>query len=370
MNDCCSNNENKEINEQGFLDWISENKDGIKFRENFIKNLKILVLIFVLINVMVFANIWTQQCLSKVNVKAKLYMSTAAMINTMYIYPVYKIFGWGNELGDTIVLPFCAIRNHLYNQGLKNIPENDGEREIWWFVIRFSEYDKFVVDTSYKMLNEHFPFSSRIDNQIKRFNNEVYEHIVKLATLNIQDDNLRTRRYNMLVIALNRYHSGNTCSWLNLKETDTFYNNKKLMEVYKTLINLFILQTEYIKSNEPDAYDYFKNDTYNYYLDDFVLYQYSLTLVTRDLIQNKLYCNNTYLNIMGDSKARLRPYLEDSKLNANEKQRINMVSRGVGSTQKEIAKMCPTNPHLRLLREDVKYFSRPEDDKSVTRIKI
>ncbi len=268
--------------EEGFLEFLCKNKKSI------ITKLINIILLIIVINISVFVSVWLQQCSnSKIHTKAKIYMSSAAVINIMYIYPVYKFFGWGNDFSNIIVSPFCIIRNFLYNQGLKNIPEDDGEREIWWFVIRFTEYDKFVIHTAYKMHTIHaHTVGYRTYDKIKQFNDEVYEHILKLATLKIKDEHLRVRRYNMVVITLDEYHTGIICSIPRSKKDLNFrYKNRIQNEKFETLLNLFVKQTEYIKREEPEAYDYFKNHTYNYYLEDYVLVTYADSLIMSDLIQ-------------------------------------------------------------------------------------
>lgn len=300
-------------------------------------------------------------------------MSSAAVINIMYIYPVYKCFGWGNDFSNIIVSPFCIIRNYLYNQGLKNIPEDDGEREVWWFVIRFTEYDKFVIHTAYKMHTIHADsVGYRTYEKIKQFNDEVYEHILKLATLKIKDEHLRSRRYNQLAISIHRYHAGEGCAWLGGKANPNSFNtNTARMKKYKTLIDLFIKQTEYIKREEPEAYDYFKNHTYNYYLDDLILFTYSEELVTSELIKkniidynkefeqrvtisnfNKMDCGNKYLKLMGEVRTKLQPEIEGHFLSENEKNYI--LNRIQPQWQDEIiSKICPNNPHLKRIGDAV-----------------
>lgn len=359
--------------EEGFLEVLYKNKKAI------IKKLITIIMFIIAINVSVFVSVWLQQCSnSKVHTKAKIYMSSAAVINIMYIYPIYKCFGWGNDFSNIIVFPFCIIRNFLYHQGLKNIPEDDGEREVWWFVIRFTEYDKFVTDTAYKMHTIHaHTVGYRTYDKIKQFNDEVYEHILKLATLKIKDEYLKSRRYNMVVITLDEYHTGIICSIpRSKKDLNLRYKNRTQNEKFETLLNLFIKQTEYIKREEPEAYDYFKNHTYNYYLEDYILVTYASSLIESDLIQknimdlnidkkirlteigtqyfvvNKAYTNK-YLNIYGDAKSRLILYLNDYTLSQKEKSMIDFICRN--STIDEIlAKLCPNNPHLKSLRDAVK----------------
>lgn len=357
------NIKNEDIKEEeGFLEFLCKNKKSI------ITKLINIVLLIVAINISVFVSVWLQQCSNnKIHTKAKIYMSSAAVINIMYIYPVYKCIGWGNDFSNIIVSPFCIIRNFLYNQGLKNIPEDDGEREVWWFVIRFTEYDKFVIHTAYKMHTIHADsIGYRTYEKIKNFNDEVYEHILKLATLKIKDEHLRSRRYNQLAISIHRYHAGEGCAWLGGKANPNSFNtNTARMKKYKTLLDLFIKQTEYIKREEPEAYDYFKNHTYNYYLDDLILFTYSEELVTSELIKkniidynkeferrvtisnfNKMDCGNKYLKLMGEVRTKLQPEIEGHFLSENEKNYI--LNQIQPQWQDEIiSKICPNNPHLK-----------------------
>ena len=220
--------------------------------------------------------------------------------------------------------------------------------------------------------------TSKIDStalqKAQVFHGEVYNHIFKLATLKIKDPHFRNRRYNMFIIALHRYSTGMSYLWTNINpEPYSFYKNPIAISESKELVNLLVKQTEYIKKNEPEAYDYFRNKTLNYYLYDLLLFDFSSDIIYNDYFKNYVDCNNYYINLYGDTRTNLRKYLSDSNLRQYDKRLIDVHSHGVGLIEKEVAKVCPLNPHLDLLRKDVAYFAKydwKERDKNLQRIKL
>lgn len=197
--------------------------------------------------------------------------------------------------------------------------------------------------------------------KMQKFNDEVYEHTLKLATLKIKDKHLQSRRYNQLVVAMWKYLIGAGNAWivkLNNGDRNSFYEDKR-MKKFDTLLNLFIKQTNIIKKEEPDAYEYFKNETDHFYLDSAILMQYSYVLLKRDLFKNKVldhnlkesynlskfdetYCNNRYFIIMTGTINEITPYLENKFLPENVRIYIkNNSVNHISFVQDEMFSMCP-----------------------------
>lgn len=197
--------------------------------------------------------------------------------------------------------------------------------------------------------------------KMQKFNDEVYEHTLKLATLKIKDKHLQSRRYNQLVVAMWKYLIGAGNAWivkLNNGDRNSFYEDKR-MKKFDTLLNLFIKQTNIIKKEEPDAYEYFKNETDHFYLDSAILMQYSYVLLKRDLFKNKVldhnlkesynlskfdetYCNNRYFIIMTGAINEITPYLENKFLPENVRIYIkNNSVNHISFVQDEMFSMCP-----------------------------
>jgi hypothetical protein len=343
------------------MEKFKKNFKHIKFNLNLLKKI---IIGFVLINLMIFISVFADQCTGKVNRKAKLLMSSAATINIMYIFPIYKIFGWDSPIAK----PFCIVRNRLYKEGLKNIPNNDGERELWWFIIRFTEYDRFVMPK----LNKFFWSSIKINptqkelNKYQAFTEELYKHIYPLGTLKIQDKNLRSRRYNMFIAVVSSYTYGKTLISYKKDELagkkDSPYDNDQEIHTDKVLLDLILKQRDYTKKYERESWDYYRNKTVNYYSDDLALFGFSNLIVINKLRKKELTCDDKYLNIYGDTRRILRNYLSDTKLPVSARKSIDWSSTGIGQDDEAICKLCPNNKHLDLLITNVKHYAHDEEN--------
>jgi hypothetical protein len=334
-----------------------------KFKQKILKNKVIkYISFFLIVNFMIFTVVCTSQSIGRPNAKAKVFLNAAATLNIVYIFPIYKIFGWDNLLAQ----PFCGIRNKLYSEGLKRIPKDDGERELWWFVIKFTEYDKFVLPIVNKFvsINDFTPKPK----EFKKYQNmteEVYSHIVPLATLKIRDKHLISRRYNMLIAVINSYDDGRYMIASKISEMQghgpkfSLSNSEIDVKRAKFLVDLILKQREYTKKYEPQGWDYFNNNTVNYYQDTLELYSLSWEIVTNYLYKNKLSCDDKYLNLYGETRKDLRNYLYDMKLPKDAKHAIDWASCGIDLDDKKICKLCPNNS-LDLLRKDIRRLSPPK----------
>lgn len=339
-----------------------ENKEKIK-KSKLNVILKI-ILAFTVINLMVFISVFADKCTGRVNRLAKVYMSSAATINIMYIFPIYKVFGWDNPIAK----PFCIVRNRLYNQGLKRIPKDDGERELWWFVIRFTEYDRFILPILSKFGKSYD--SNPNQEQLNKYlgwTEELYNHIYPLETLKIRDKNLISRRYNMFIATVRTYSAGRYALMCKIADTQghgykyQYYKNEKEIKREKILIDLIIKQREYTKKYEPEGWNYYRTKTVNYYSDDLSLFLSSSNIVDNELYKNELNCDDKYLSIYGDTRKILRNYILDTKLPVVARKAIDWASTGIGPDDKSICKLCPDNKHLDLLIKDVKHYTHDDE---------
>ena len=297
---------------------------------------------FLIFNLNVFLIVGFANSLFRPYPVAKFFLSNASAVNTLYIFPLSKVLGWDNILAK----PFYPVRELLYQTGLFFLPKEEGERESWWFAIRFKEYDELVRPLIFKLHTTRATFwDYKKIIKILKFNDEVYEHTLKLATLKIKDKHLRSRRYNQLVVAMYKYNlcavGSKTRELFKIKKEkdgNAFFIKGNLIDKFETLLNLFIRQTDYIKKEEPDAYKYFKNETDHFYLDEIVIFNYSRYIVQSDLVEKKVidynnrnssvpifnrskfdetYCNSRYFCIMTNSISKIKPYLENKFLPEN-----------------------------------------------------
>jgi hypothetical protein len=112
-------------------------------------------------NIVIFTSYALQDNnLSRPYPKAKVLMSWARLMNEMYIFPICKLFGprdvsFQNPLAD----PFYGVRHDLYQAALREIPPEDGERDLWWTAIYFSEY-RTLYNPAFKKLLQYRDFNN------------------------------------------------------------------------------------------------------------------------------------------------------------------------------------------------------------------
>ena len=110
-------------------------KDKIK---NWVRQHKILILIFnialviVLLNVVTFNEILhSDVCLSEIK-QVNWYMASAGTIDKLYLKPIAKIVNMDNP----ILKPLILARDFFYDKGISYLPKNDAESSIYWYCIK------------------------------------------------------------------------------------------------------------------------------------------------------------------------------------------------------------------------------------------
>lgn len=316
--------------------------------------------IFLVFNLAVFFVVGISQSLFRVHPAAKFFMSNAVAVNTLYIFPLSHVFGWDN----IFVQPFYPLREGLYRIGLALLPKDDGEREMWWFAVRYTEFEKFASRDIYK--KETYKNDRKVE-KLLAYTDELYDHIEPFATLKIKDEKLRSRRYGLLVdvfyeyLLKRRYFVSNKepreevevggCTTFNIK----FLSNTKEINKFRHLLNIFAEFYEYTEHKEPEGLEHFRNKTIRYYYDTLFIHLVTEEIWVSDLVTGNLNCNDPILSLYALARYKAKLYMFDTKLPVPDRNRINIFALGTGPEHIELLKKCSVIEYLYLqdIEDDV-----------------
>jgi hypothetical protein len=106
-------------------------------------------------------------------------------------------------------IPATKIKEYLFNQGVKLIPESDGERELWeyeWFYYPYTIRSSFIYDTYYKR-----DISPQLDNTeftylfFQKKLSRLYEIITQVNTKKIADKHREADMLKKLPLMISYY---------------------------------------------------------------------------------------------------------------------------------------------------------------------
>lgn len=270
--------------------------------------------------------------------EARAYMAAAEEMNNLYIFPLSHMTHWEHP----ITKPFYAIRDKLYNKGLSMFPKDEGEREIWWYKIRYVEFRELVEDNlvAYQ-LKKDYAIPKFVYKKINRFHdwdNELYSHIQPIANAKITDPKFAKFKLDMFVQLARLYVSmdsllvlepreiayqktGNPIpqiNWVSDKEVE------KYNKIYQTYLNLL----EYSKKYDKSSYDYFYNDVNRRMWGWFLAHEVSKNIMMSRFYNNELICNDFYLKLYNDNQKLMRDYYakNEKKLSYGVRFRMSMDS--------------------------------------------
>ncbi len=310
-----------------------------------------LILFIIVFNFMAFIIPILQNCVGRPYPQAKIYLVSAATINNIYIFPLSKTFGYKNKL----TLPFYKLRDYLYSKGLALYPENEGEREVQWFNVRFAEYVKLIyrIEKDYEKGKK---YALEIEPMLIAWSNELYSHLEPFSSLPIKDKKLRKLRYNMFIgyayfTRSNKYYFTNRLllNKANLRRGLPIYKNKNEMNEYEKILYYCDKLKEYVKKNEKEGLDYFYNKTENFYFENLIKYHMSRHMIEYRFASNEFNCSDPYVKMYGKSFVKLLKAAKDPRVT-----HTDLAHRSVffwTYDQEKALKMCPEERSLDKLRE-------------------
>lgn len=318
--------------------------------------LKRLIIFFLILNFAIFLTVCTSQSIGRPNAPAKAFMSAAMTVNILYIFPIYKVFGWNNFLAK----PFYPIRNGLYNIGLNLLPPDDGEREMWWFGVKFKEYDDFGDKSLMIYLKKYNKYTPEQIKIFKAWTDEIYYNIEPFATMKINDKKFQKQRFGLLVAIIKGYIGGRhlLISQIGAQQNDNrrlFLNSPEEIKRLENILNIYLKSREYTQKYEPEGWDHFFNHTLRYYDDDLIQKNITENVIYSKLDKNQLSCKDPYIEIYGKSRANLKDYLYDKNLPLDDLNMLNWVIGWDSDDLRKLVDTCPANPYLQDLKSDIQY---------------
>jgi len=159
----------------------------------------IVLCLIVLINLTSMIYLSNKMNIGWPNTKAKMLFHGAALFNSLYVIQIEKAFG----LGNVVTVPFKVSRDFLFNSAVSRLNEQDAEKAVWWYLIKFIEYREVVAP---KLNNLYAKKPSNADLRIyEKWTDEIYNNLKPLATLPLENDALKPKRFNMFMEAANFY---------------------------------------------------------------------------------------------------------------------------------------------------------------------
>lgn len=254
--------------------------------------------------------------------EARAYMAAAEQMNESFIFPLSHMTHWEHP----ITKPFYAIRDKLYNIGMSKFPKDEGEREIWWYKIKYVEYRDLVEDNliAYEQKKD-YAIPKFVYSKVGKFhewNNELYSHIQPIAKAKITDPDLAKFKLDMYVQAARLYVSMNSLlvlqpgyqhpwqgppliHWVSNKEV------VKYDKIYQTYLNLL----EYSKKYDKPSYDYFYNNIDRRMWGWVLTHEVSENIMMSKFYNDKLTCNDFYLKLFSDNQKIMRDYYKENEKN-------------------------------------------------------
>jgi hypothetical protein len=286
-------------------------------------------------------------------------MSIAESITYFQILPLSKIFGVNNPL----TIPFYLVRDGLYYTGRFFYPKGEGEKEIWWYRIKWAEYITIihpeVLNYCLYWRRNNIFFNK---NSLKCWDNELYNHIKPFAKAKISDPKFRKEKFTDF-ISLIRTSIGLTEMTYDavIVEVDVkrgihnpaFFDEKHAQK-YDKVYKIYEQLKKYSYQSERDSYDYFfKNPKY---YESEIKYDLSKKIVAVKYVENKLSCDDPYLFIMAKSHKELNDYYNThtGKLSYGDGVSLSAISVGIEGFEQKFRKCSVLNDYFKYFDEKAK----------------
>lgn len=340
--------------------WIKSTFNLNNFKnifKRFFKGFAYFIVIFTILNILIFTPIILGQFKNSKYPVARAYLKSAFMVERLYIIPLSNLFGYGNPL----TWGFYPIKDGLYNAGMAKLPKDEGEREIWWFNIRFVEFKTVVQPT----LSDSYTYNDKTYKRLPRWQvksfekwiGELYAHILSWPNAKISDPKLKKEKLMRFLDLAEAYiKSTNILSTkLQISEqkhtTNDFpdhlpYAKPEAVKNYIAVVNIFNRLKSDSAKNDKESYNYFKKK--KRYEEDKFLYEAALNLIgsKRDW-GLAITCESPEVALLGTSHKNMMDYYNKNKkdLKFGEKITIEILTSGgiPGFTYKK----CTDTPTLK-----------------------
>lgn len=303
--------------------------------------LRLALFLFLLFNVVVYGKVAAKQAIGRPNTLSKLCMSGAVTLNVIYIFPVSEAFGY-----DTIIIkPFYLVRDLFYKAGLASLPETDAEREMLWYIVRYTEFEQLIIPQIDRYIEGK---ATNNPEELVRWTDEIYEHLQALPRNSFRDPWFTARRFNIFCDVVWSYIAFRPALVSELagenKNIHPFLKDPKEIARLEEILRVFSTFREQIKTREPEGLKYFNSLPERWYGDLNVIYTTTLYILIHRDITGTLSCDDHIFKLYLETRNSLLYDVANDPRLASEKKRE--IEDDLGSSLdsglvKALATKCP-----------------------------
>lgn len=276
---------------------------------------RVLLFYFFLFNLIIYGLVASRHAIGRPHPVAKLCMSGAVVVYLVYITPLSKAFGHGNPLTK----PFYLLRDTFYHAGMKALPENDAEREMLWYLIRYTEFHELVEPVFRKGDDAGKPIKNLAP--LMQWTDEIYEHSRAMTRNSFRDPYFRKARFNLFYGTVWTYltlrpgiYSLNTGE---KKTIEPFIRNDAEVARFEELQRLLIDFRERTRVQEPEGLDFFYNGTERWFGDIESINETALYVALNRHEKKQLRCDDPQAKLFLETrKTLLEDMMDDKRMTA------------------------------------------------------
>lgn len=273
---------------------------------------RVLLYYFFLFNLIIYGLVASQQAISRPYPIAKLCMSGAVVMYKFYISPLTKVFGYGNPLTK----PFYLARDAFYHAGMKALPENDAEREMLWYLIRYSEFHELLEPVFRREDDAGKPVRNL--KELIRWTDEIHEHAHAMTRYSFRDSYFRKARFNIFY--------GTVWTYVTLRPAivsraagdsslKPFIRNDAEVSRFEKLQRLLIDFREHTRLQEREGLDFFYNETERWFGDIKTINETALYAALNRHEKKQLRCDDPQaLLFLETRKTLLEDMMNDKRM--------------------------------------------------------
>jgi hypothetical protein len=250
-----------------------------------------------------------EQTADQMNAEARGYLIAAERITKKYIIPS-GIKKGAYKNAKTWIYKF---RDDLYEKGMNKLAPDDGEREIWWWNVRYQEfenaYGKFL-STIYKG-KEDVPEKSE-HQKLKEWDKEILAHIKSFPDATPKDKSLLKFKYTNFIMMLQDYvyRTVQINDYFEFLTTDEKTRAQKMKTILEEVDKSYLYYKSFVNQKEKEGVEY-QNGKHTLKLEEIEFREH----IARELVGNYerldlLDCNNRYFDIFTDSTYEKLAYVK------------------------------------------------------------
>lgn len=315
-------------------------------KKNIIKKIKVIILIFVYLNVLIFSAAIIPN-INKPYPKQKMMMQSSAFITVFYIIPISKVFGNHN----IFTIPFYAVRDKLYNTAYNMYPKDEAEKEIQWYAVKDTEYYALYHPLYLRYFKTN-PKKLTDNDELWKWTDEFYNNAILLSKESTKQPYFNKYIYRNYTGEIFRYLTNRPLLFLARDN----YSYQKLLNDPKEInrFNNILITTEKLKKDfqkeNPESLNYFLENS-NISPQEFLnKHEVLVYLLTNKKIKTKFSCNDSLLIQYINNRKEMINYLKNPPVETIETANQETAQNDIYNWQlnKDLEKTIETQCKVRL----------------------